>query len=262
LQNIDNTLAVETDSDGVTTVAINRPDKRNCLTLVMWRRLGEIFAELDAQTGLRAVVLTGRGSSFCAGADISEFATVRHDAASAAVYEHTVEVALLAVRDCRKPTIARVVGPCAGGGCGLALACDFRIADGSARVGIPAARLNNVYGVLETQLLFTTVGLANAKRVLFGGELFAAERARELGLIDELAADVDAAVAAFLNALKISAPLSIAGAKLILNALATGALEEKRAAIAAIIKQAPESEDYREGRRAFAEKRPPVFTGR
>jgi enoyl-CoA hydratase/carnithine racemase len=258
----DNALTVDTDDDEVARVTINRPDKRNCLTLGMWRRLGEIFAELDAQTGVRAVVLTGRGNSFCAGADISEFGTVRHDGASASVYERTVETTLLAIRDCRKPTIARIVGPCAGGGCGIALACDFRFADGSARVGIPAARLSNVYAVLETQLLFTTVGLANAKRVLFGGELFPAERAKDLGLIDELASDVDVAVTAFLDALKVSAPLSIAGAKLILNALATGALEEKHAAIAAIIKQAPESEDYREGRRAFAEKRLPMFKGR
>jgi enoyl-CoA hydratase/carnithine racemase len=255
-------LIVETGADGIVTVAINRPDKRNCLTLAMWRRLGEIFTTLDARTEVRGLVLTGRGASFCAGADISEFATVRNDAQGAAVYEHAVDGALNAIRDCRKPTVARIVGPCAGGGCGVALACDFRIADASARLGIPAARLSNVYGVVETRLLLTAVGLRNAKRVLYGGELFPAARALELGLVDEVAADLDAAVEALLGAFKTSAPLSIAGSKLILNALAAGAVEEKSAAIAAVIKQAPESEDYREGRRAFAEKRAPVFTGR
>ena len=135
---------------------------------------------------------TGAGGNFCAGADISEFSKVRFDAESGRIYEEAGEAATLAIRDCRKPTIAAISGYAIGGGCGLALACDFRIADRSARMGITAARLGIVYGTLDCELLYRQVGLANAKRVLFSGQHFAIDDCVAMGLVDMVATEARA----------------------------------------------------------------------
>src|SRR5260370_13838087 len=111
----------------VATVTLNRPSKRNAVSLAMWRRLGEIVAGFGRGSEVRAVILTGAGGNFCAGADISEFATVRADAAMGKVYEDAADGATRALRDCPLPTIAAISGYAMGGGCGLALACDFRV---------------------------------------------------------------------------------------------------------------------------------------
>src|SRR5438270_151090 len=127
---------------GLAAVTLDRPAKRNAVTLAMWRRLRDIFDGLGRDPDIRAIVLAG------AGGHIAEFATVRDTVAAGAEYERAGEAALLAVRDCAKPTIAQLSGYCVGGGAALALACDFRVADGTARMGIPAARLGIVYGVV------------------------------------------------------------------------------------------------------------------
>jgi enoyl-CoA hydratase/carnithine racemase len=161
-----------------------------------------------------------------------------------------------------KPTIAAIAGFCVGGGCGLAMACDFRIADHTARFGIPAARLGIVYGPIDCRNLMQLVGLARAKEILFTGRRFEAPEALAIGLIDRLAADLARDVAAFAATLAENAPLSIAGNKLILQTLAAGETERRAADLAAALDRALASADYQEGVRAFAEKRRPSFTGR
>src|SRR5919205_352339 len=148
---------------GVATVTFNRPEKRNACSLATWRRLGALFRELGEEAPVRSVILTGAGGHFCAGADISEFEMVRADAKAAEEYEHAGEAAMLAIRDCPKPVIAQISGSCVGGGLALALVCDFRIADESARMGIPAARLGLVYSLIETRSLVNAAGPINAK---------------------------------------------------------------------------------------------------
>ena len=174
-------ILVSVEGRGVAIVTLNRPAKRNAVSLAMWRRLGAIFPELEERDDVRVVILTGAGGNFCAGADISEFPTLRADSKSGRIYEAANEAAAMALRDCRKPTIAAVSGYGMGGGCALALACDFRVGDATTRMGIPAARLGVVYGELDCAMLYRQVGLANAKRVLYSGRAFDAASARPWG---------------------------------------------------------------------------------
>ena len=249
---------------GVATITINRPSKRNAVTLAMWRRLSDLFGSLGRSGDARALIVTGAGGHFCAGADISEFPTVRADATAGALYEETADGATRALRDCPLPTLAAVSGYAMGGGCGLALACDFRIGDGTTRMGIPAARRGIVYGPLDCSLLLRQVGLANAKRILFSGQAFDVEACRSLGLLDMVAQTGSAldAARAYADEFSASAPLSITGAKLVLESLAAGTADERRQEIEDAISRAMNSSDYREASQAFIEKRAPRFTGR
>jgi enoyl-CoA hydratase/carnithine racemase len=247
---------------GVATVTLNRPRVRNAIKLAMWRELASLFSELSAADDVRAVILSGSGGHFSAGADISEFSRLRADAESGRRYEECAEAAILAVRDCRKPTIAAIPGYGLGGGCSLAMACDLRVGDFTTRMGIPAARLGIVYSALECELLYRQVGLANAKRVLYCGRPFTSEECAALRLVDVVGPDAMAQARALAEEIAQNAPLSLAGHKLVLEAVATGSANSREAEISAHIDRAMASADYREATHAFMEKRKPAFTGR
>ncbi len=252
---------IELTHRGATAVvALNRPAKRNAITLRMWQDIARLFGELGGEEGVRSIVLTGAGGNFSVGADISEFESVRDDITLSADYEVAVDAATEAIAGVTKPTIAVVDGFCLGGGCHLAMACDFRFAKTDAAFGIPAARLSIVYGFRSTQRLLALVGLTQAKRILFLGERFDAAEAVRIGMAEASSDDPMAMADRMAETLADNAPLSVAGAKFILNGLAAG--EVDRAAIQAIIDRASASEDYKEGRLAFAQKRRPVFKGR
>jgi len=167
--------------DSVATVTLNRPRVRNAVTLAMWNGLAELFHRFAADDAVRAVILTGAGEHFCAGADISEFATVRNSAESGHAYDRAVDICSDAILHIEKPTIAAIRGFCIGGGSGLALACDFRFAAPSAIFAITAAKLSIVYGMRETQNLLALVGLSNAKKILFSAERFDTAEASRIG---------------------------------------------------------------------------------
>ena len=246
---------------GVAVVTFNRPEKRNAVSLAMWRDLESIFRDLAARN-VRAVILTGAGGNFCAGADISEFPTVRADAEAGRIYEEAAEGAARAIRDFPRPTIAAISGYGVGGGCGLALSCDFRVADSSSQMGIPAARLGIVYGPLDCELLYRQVGLANAKRILFSGQFYDLADCVRMGLVDfQTGGDALQAAHAFAEELVAGAPLSQEGAKFILEAIDAGAVAAREDEINGLIDRAMNRADYREGGRAFLEKRKPVFVG-
>ena len=256
-------IQVAVDAAGVAVVTLNRPEKRNVVSLAMWRGLGEIYRDFARRSDVRVVILTGAGGHFCGGADISEFSKVRDTVEDARSYGEAGRGATQAIIDLPQPTIAAVHGYGVGGGCGLALACDLRVGDPTTQMGIPAARLSIVYGVLDCGLLLRAVGLSSAKLVLYSGRYFPLTDCRAMGLIDVVAEQGALPGArALAQELCTRAPLSQRGAKLVLEALDRGEAEQRAAEIAAVQEAAVNSEDYREARKAFAEKRPPVFKGR
>lgn len=253
---------IEITRDGqVAIVTLNRAPQRNAVTLAMWKELAAIFTGFNADAGTRGVILTGAGGNFSVGADVSEFGTVRSDAAQSKAYEVAVDAASEAIASARMPVIAVLAGYCLGGGCHLAMACDFRFADSDAAIGIPAAKLSIVYGVRSTQRLMSLVGLTDAKRVLYSADRYTAAEASRMGLVDEVSADPMADALQYAKRIAALAPLSIEGAKRILTGVAMGEGMLNVTEADAFIDLVSDSDDYKEGRRAFAEKRPPDFRG-
>ncbi|WP_455351511.1 enoyl-CoA hydratase/isomerase family protein [Streptomyces sp. SYSU K217416] len=238
-----------TVADGVATVVIDHPAKRNAMTAAMWRRLPELLAELAADASVRVLVLTGAGATFCAGADISSLREPG-DPQSLAV---RAEEALAAFP---KPTLAAIRGYCVGGGCQLAAACDLRFAEEGASFGVTPAKLGIVYPAGSTRRLASLVGPAGAKYLLFSAELIGTERALRMGLVDEVlpVGELDKRVAEFSRILASRSQLTQAAAK----EFATGAADAARSAYWA--EQARGSGDTAEGVAAFLERRAPRFT--
>jgi enoyl-CoA hydratase/carnithine racemase len=243
-------------SDGVATVTINRAGARNAMTLGMWKGMAETFGNLGEDKHVRAIILTGAGEDFSVGADIAEFGSVRADAAASTAYEVAVDACSDAIAGVPQPVIGVISGYCLGGGCHLSMACDFRFARPTAKLGIPAANLSIIYGARSTRRLLSLVGITNAKRILFAAERIDARAALHMGLVDRVADDPLGDAHSLAAQMFCKAPLSIAGAKYILNEAIMGG---DGSLAQAMIDRASDSEDYREARQAFSEKRPPKF---
>ncbi|MBO0819724.1 MAG: enoyl-CoA hydratase/isomerase family protein [Nocardiopsaceae bacterium] len=249
------------DIDGpVATLTINRPARRNALTLGMFAAIPGLVARAAGTAGVRALVLRGAGTAaFSAGADIGEFEAVRATPAQAAHYDDVVSAAEDALEGFPGPVIAAISGYCYGGGCNLALACDIRFASATARLAITPAKLGLVYPLRSTKRLVDLVGPSRAKIILMsGGELDAA-RAAAAGLVDEVVEDLDQAVGEFTGLLATRSAVTQRAVKETVRRIADGATRDdaEHAALRAAGLAAP---DYAEGVRAFLERRPPVFT--
>jgi enoyl-CoA hydratase/carnithine racemase len=248
---------------GVAHVRIAQPARLNALTLAMWRVIPEAIASA-VDHDARVILLAGEGEHFSAGADISEFAEVRKDADSARHYESVNVAAFAAVRQSPIPVLALISGACHGGGFGLAAAADLRLATDDARFSVPPAKLGLAYPASAMRDIALALGQQQARRMLFTGETMGAPNMLATGFLLSVLTDLrslDAAGASLARTIAANAPLSIRAAKLALRAAAEDDADLEREADA-LGAATFESEDYAEGRRAFAEKRRPLFTGR
>ena len=247
----------------IATVTLNHPDKLNALSFGMWMRLGEIMRELEADEGVRCVVLRGAGNkAFAAGADISEFEQVRTNAKVAKDYGDKIDDTMRAVKDCRHPTVAMIHGVCVGGGLEIASQCDLRICGASSRFGIPINKLGLVVGYGEMQALIDLVGRATALEILLEGRVFGADEAKAKGLVNRVVADDQVEAEALATAARIAAgaPLVARWHKKFARRLADPRplTEAERDEGYACF----DTEDYRIGFKAFLAKARPEFKGK
>jgi methylglutaconyl-CoA hydratase len=243
-------------------VTLNRPDAANALSRDLVDQLGAAVARLGEDATVRAVVVTGTGKTFCAGADLKERATMSADEVRVFLDELGATLNALAALPC--PVIAALNGAAFGGGLELALACDIRVAAENVALGLVEARLGIIPGAGGTQRLARLIGVARAKELILTGRRIDASVGRELGLLAKVvpAADVEAAVADLVDEIAAGAPLAVAQAKAAIDggialSLPGGLALEKRCYEVVLA-----SADRDEGLRAFAEKRRPVFQGK
>ncbi|WP_104821150.1 enoyl-CoA hydratase/isomerase family protein [Kitasatospora sp. MMS16-BH015] len=242
---------------GVATLVLDRPARRNAVTKAMWQALPAVLAQLAERPEVRALLLTGAGGTFSAGADIAELAGVYGDPQAADEYHAVGVAAEEALAAFPHPTIAVVHGYCVGGGCQLAAACDLRFAAEDARLGITPAKLGVVYPAVPTVRLARLVGVARAKYLLLSGELVDARRAELFGLVDEvLPADrLDDRALEFARLLTRRSQQTIGAVK----AALAGPPEAAAEALAPWERASRETPDVREGLAAFLERREPRF---
>src|SRR5204862_2960295 len=207
---------LSTVADGVATITLNRPDKRNAMNAALLSALRDCFDALDGRADVRVVVLRGAGSAFCAGMDLREMEARQGAPADG---DAAVIPVLQRVERSRHPTIAMVHGDAFAGGCELALHCDLRVAADVARFGMPLARLGLVIGFPLGQKLVETIGPAHARHLLLTGRPIGAARAYEIGLVHQVApaSDLQAATAALARTLAANAPLALAGLKAVIQ---------------------------------------------
>jgi enoyl-CoA hydratase/carnithine racemase len=246
--------------EGIATVTLNRPEKRNAMNAALLAALHACLDELDASRQVRVVVVRGAGPAFCAGMDLREM-EARQGAALDP--EHGVIQVLQRLERSRHPTIAMVHGDAMAGGCELALHCDLRVAAEPARFGMPLARIGLVVPFPLGQKLVEIIGPAYTRELLFTGRPISARRAHEIGLVHDVvpAEELEGAIAALARTIADNAPLALAGIKATI--LRATSLRERidHADLDELVARARRSADASEGRRAMLEKRRPVFRG-
>lgn len=250
--------------DGIGRVTFNQPEKRNAMSVEMWEGLGQILQGFEADPAIRVVILTGAGDkAFVSGADISQFEQQRGDAEARAEYDRKTTFGRRVFEAFTKPTIARIQGFCIGGGLAIAMATDLRIASEDSQFGIPAARLGISYGYSGVQKLVELVGSAEARMLLYTGDRITAAEARAIGLINRCVplSELDPTVDRIAHTIATNAPLSILSMKRTITEATKDRADADMEAIKSSIDRCFNSQDYREGRAAFAQKRKPVFTG-
>lgn len=251
--------------DRIARITLSNPARRNAVTRGMWATLTRIAGDLGADGSVRVVVIRGAGATaFASGADISEFGDARKSAGQASAYESELQAALAAIEAIPVPVVALVQGFCVGAGTAIALSCDLRYLDETARFGIPAAKLGIGYSPVWVRKLVNVVGPAVAAEMLMTGRLFDAAKAGRCGFANEVlpAAEIESFTEAQLQAIAANAPLSLAAAKTSIREIIAFDQERDWEAPFAAARACAESEDYLIALEAFAEKRKPVFGGR
>jgi len=246
-------------------IVFDQPARRNAINNAMWRGIPPAMKQFDADPEVRCVAFRGAGTeAFSAGADISEFESKRSNEEAVGQYDDLLDRVLHAIQGSLKPSVAMISGYCLGGGVEIALACDLRYCAASAQFGVPAAKLGLAYNVEGHKRLLETVGHARAREIMFLGRRYQAEQALAMGLVHQVLPDasLEGFVAEVLQTLAENAPLSIANTKTILEEYVRSSGTPDASRMHAAIERCARSEDYKEGRRAFMEKRKPRFTGR
>ncbi len=249
---------------GIGRITFNQPEKRNAMSVEMWEGLGQILEGFTADPTIRVVVLTGAGDmAFVSGADISQFEQQRGDDAARLEYDRKTAFGRKVFDEFTKPTIARIQGFCVGGGLAIAMNADLRIASEQSQFGIPAAKLGISYGFSGVRRLVQLVGPAEARMLLYTGDRIPASEARAIGLINRCVAlsELDATVDRIAQTIATNAPMSVISMKRTVTEACKDEAAVNLNAINESVGACFNSADYREGRRAFMEKRKPVFTG-
>jgi enoyl-CoA hydratase len=252
-------------ADGIGWMIFNNPERHNAVSLEMWEAAIEIIADFQRDDAVRVVVVRGAGEkSFVSGADISKFDDERAEQDAVKRYDAATEGAYTSLRAMEKPTIAMIQGYCIGGGANLAVCCDLRIASENAKFAIPAAKLGLGYGFARVRRLLDVVSPAFAKEIFFTARQFSAGEARIMGLVNRVVphADLETYVTDYARQIAENAPLTVKSIKRIVAEAVKDPAERDLALCERLVRECFESEDYAEGRRAFAEKRKPAFRGR
>lgn len=245
-------------------IVLNRPDKLNAFNLAMWRALPEKLAELEAHPDIRVIIIRGAGEkAFGAGADISEFEENRKDPKTASEYARANDAAFMAIRNCAKPTIAMIRGFCIGGGCAVALCADIRIAASDARFAITPARLGLGYAFSGIDHAVQELGPAGTRYVFLTAAQLDAPKALELGIVQEIhpPESLDSKTLELAMKIAANAPLTLRAAKEAIRQATSPAETRNLGEVERLIADCFASEDYKEGLRAFAERRPPSILG-
>ncbi|ATW02848.1 enoyl-CoA hydratase-related protein [Sphingorhabdus sp. YGSMI21] len=253
------TLRLEKEGK-IARLLIDRPAKRNAFTQDMWELFPDLLADAMADSAIRILMVhaSTRDSAFCAGADIGEFGTGSSDPVWRARNQAAIGKVQHDLAQAPKPTMAVIDGDCIGGGCGIALACDLRIAGPAARFGITPAKLGLVYPLHDTKLLVDAVGPSQAKRILFTGQILPAEEALRIGLITLLADNPYGEAMAMAETMASVSSHSQRMSKRVIQRILEGQADDD-AESEALFNAAFDSDDFKEGVSAFLEKRKPEF---
>jgi enoyl-CoA hydratase/carnithine racemase len=250
---------------GVATVLFSNLPRMNAMTYDMWQSVPKVFAELDADPAVRLIVCAGDGEkAFISGADISQFEKLRGTVEAQVVYNKAVENAYLAPVNCTKPVIARIRGICIGGGLGFAAACDLRICSDDSVFRMPAARLGLGYSPSGVRRFMNVLGAANTVDIFMSARKFDAKEALRMGFVSQVVpvAALDKTVADYGKLVAENAPLTVAAAKYAVQQWLKDEKDRDLAKATKMVEACFASEDHKEGRKAFMEKRTPEFKGK
>ena len=246
-------------------LTFNNPARRNAISIDMWEAIPKVLDRFEQDPEVRAIVLKGEGDkAFVSGADVSQYEKQRSSAEGIQYYEEIAGRVAERLQNCDKVIVAMIRGYCLGAGVNIALCCDLRIAAEDAKLGIPAAKLGLGYRASSLKNLIDIVGPAYAREVLITGRHFSAAEAKTMGLVHRVApvAELESLVLEYCATISENAPLTIRASKRIIRELLKSSAAFDAEACAALVKACFESQDYVEGRRAFMEKRKPVFQGK